>query len=232
MRWTERIRHLGTVGILLLALGACTEVRYQAEGADAPESTGYERTVLYKTERAFYDAPPRCVVLLPLKTSLKDGRQIRMVERAVARHLANRFDRVIGPDRRDRRLRALALDLSTASGRRSFAKATRCEAVVDAVTGGFETTFLLVWAQAKFGLTLTLARAADDIQLWRASHTASRSEGTLPTSPFSLPVGAFSAGRFHGDGEIFPSMVDDVARRLMASLPDTRGLMAERRRPR
>ena len=65
---------------------------------------------------------------------------------------------------------------------------------------------------------------ANGAELWRAAHQASRSEGTLPLSPMSVPIGAFSAGRFHGDADVFPSMADDVARRIVASLPDTRGL--------
>ena len=62
----------------------------------------------------------------------------------------------------------------------------------------------------------------DDVELWQAAHSASRSDGTAPISPASIPVGLFSAGRFIGDRDMFPSMVDDTVRRLLISLPDLR----------
>lgn len=210
--------------IAVLSVAACTTVRYEAEGESKSESELFERRVTYRVERAFYGTPPGCAVVLPLKTNLKDVRAIRTIENAIGRQLSTRIDRVIVPDARDRIARRIAVDPANPDGRRRLADSARCDTVVEAQTDGLESTYALVWAEARFGLTVRMSRARDGVTLWRASHQAQRSEGSLPLSLFSIPIGAFSAGKFKNDQDVFPSMVEDVARRIMASLPDMRGM--------
>ena len=109
-----------------------------------------------------------------------------------------------GPDHRDQFARKLAIDPTPPKDRMRFAQATRCDTAVEIVTKGLETTFMVVWAQAKLHLAMRLVRARDGKELWRAAHVASRSKGTIPLSPVSFPIGAFSAGRFRGDQDVFP----------------------------
>lgn len=220
MRWIDRF---AAIAIVPLLLGACTDIRYRSEGKAPPaEATPFDRTVSYQIERAFYDDPPRCAVVLTTRNKAGDGKRNRTIEAAVARHLAYRLDRVIGPDRRDVMIRDLAVDLGSATGRKRFAAMARCDAAALIETEGLATTYALVWANATLKLTVRLMRLRDGVELWHASHEASRSEGSLPLSVVSIPVGAFSAGRFQSDTDVFPSMAEDVARRIMASLPDTR----------
>lgn len=222
MRWTDRLAALLMAAALL---AACNHVRYQEAGKPPPEDgTPFDRTVSYHVARAFYSDPPRCAVVLPPETPAGDATRIRTVEAAVARHLGHRLDRVIGPDRREAMARDLAVDLRTPEGRRRFAALARCDSTALIETAGPESTFALVWAQARLALTVKLVRSSDGAELWRASHEARRSEGSLPLSLVGIPVGAFQAGRFQSDADVFPSMADDVARRIMASLPDTRSL--------
>lgn len=223
MTWSERI-----AALLLLAalLAACTSVRYQPEGkAPAEPETPFDRTVNYRIERAFYDDPPRCAVVLP-PAAAGGGKatQLRVVETTVARHLAHRLETVIGPDRRDTMARELAVDLGTPAGRKRFAAVARCDAAAVIETTGLETTYVVVWAHARLRLSVRLVRLADGVELWRGAHETSRSEGSLPLSLPSIPVGAFSAGRFQSDADVFPSMADDAVRRIMGSLPDMRNL--------
>ncbi len=222
------IKHLSSrlAATLLIGLGlaACSQVQYRAADTRKPEATlPFDRTVHFQVTRAFYESPPRCAFILPSQGEAAKSRPGRMIEEAAARQLSFRIERVIGPDHRDRLTRELAIDPTTPKGRMRFAQATGCDTAVEIVTNGLETTFVVVWAQAKLHLAMRLVRARDGKELWRAAHVASRSEGTIPLSPVSFPIGAFSAGRFHGDDDVFPSMADDVARRIVASLPDTRG---------
>ena len=211
------------ISAALLTLAACTEVRYLREGAAEPATGPLERTVVYKVEGDFYRSPPRCAVVMPVRWPDADRRLVRLVEETLSRHLTGKVDRVIGPVVRDREARRRVYDLGDAEQRRRLAGALGCDTVVEGETRTAESTFALVWAQTRFGLTVTLERAGDGGTLWRASHTASRSAGGLPLSVLDVPKGAFSAGRMMKDAEVFPSMVDDVVRRVMASLPDARG---------
>ena len=220
MTWNRRSACLAA---LVLVTAACTEVCYLREGDAGTAGGPLDRTVIYKVDGAFYRSPPRCAVVMPIRWPDADLRLVRQVEDALGRHLTAKVDRVIGPAARDRAARRRVYDLGDAEQRRRLARALGCDTVVEGETRAAESTFALVWARTRFGLAVSLERASDGRSLWRASHTAERSAGGLPLSILGMPKDAFSAGRLMKDGEVFPSMVDDVVRRVMASLPDTRG---------
>ena len=230
MRSISRRLQRTAAALVLIFAAACAPVQYRAEdSAGKSESSLFERTVDFRLDRRFYDDLPRCAFIVPSDLARTHPGKARVVEDAVARHLSHRLERVIGPHRRDRLMRERAIDPTTPQGRKRFAASTRCNAAIEIATAGPDSTFAIVWAQAKLQLSVRLVRTADGTELWRATHTASRSEGTLPLSPVSIPLGAFSAGRLHGDTDVFPSMADDVARRLSVSLPDTRGIFQTQR---
>lgn len=213
-----------------IGLAACTDVQYRGIDKSQPEAAEpFGRTVQFQVSRAFYDSPPRCAFILPLQGKAANSRAGKIIEEAAARQISFRIERVIGPDRRNRLLRQLAIDPTTPKGRERFARATNCDTAVEIMTEGLETLFVVVWAQSRLHLTMRLVRAKDGEELWRATHAASRSEGTIPTSPMSVPLGLLSAGRFYNDQDVFPSMADDVARRIVASLPDMRGAFQSKR---
>ncbi len=221
---TSRTARLAAILCVSAVTVACTQVQYRDDNnTPSDASLPFERTVDYQVSREFYVDPPRCAFIVPLQGAAAGTERGRVLEQAVARQLSLRLDRVIGPDRRDRLAREMAVDLQTESGSRRFAVASRCDAAVEVSTDGPEATFALVWAAAKLSLSLRLVRVRDGSELWRGRHAASRSEGTFPLSPLSIPIGAIGAGRFHSDADVFPSMADDVARRILISLPDTRG---------
>ena len=215
------------VGLAILALAGCrTEYRpYDArpvtgDAASADAMAG--REVRYQVARAFYRAPPECVVVLPApKGATRDTVAARRVERAVARHLRDRIPRVIGPLGRDRAARRLALDMSHPGDRRRFAELENCDAFVRWRTIGVSSDNLLVWSSRGFGLEVEMFREPDR-RLWRASHVAHRSDGGLPLTPISASIAIFEASWFSADSDIVPSMIDDTMRRLVVSLPDIR----------
>lgn len=215
------------LALAVAALGGCrTEYRSYDARPVAGEAAGAEmpagRKVLYRVEPAFYRAPPSCVVVLP--TPDHDGSRgvaAVQIERAVARHLRDRVPRVIGPLGRSRAVRRLALDLHDAGDRRRFAALERCDAFVRWRLLDASNDYLLVWSSRDVGLEVEMFREPDRT-LWKAAHVARRSDGSLPLSPISASIAIFEAGQFEADSDMLPSMIDDVMRRLVVSLPDVR----------
>ena len=197
-----------------IALASC---RTEYRAYDERPATSDDAPV----ERAFYRDPPQCVVVLPAPGGGPAGAAALRIERAVARHLRDKVPRVIGPLRRDRAARRLALDLNHAGDRRRFGQIESCDAFVRWRVIGLSSANFLVWSRRDFGLDVEMFREADRT-LWKASHVARRSDGGLPLSPLSAPVAIFEASRFSNDRDILPSMIDDAMRRLVVTLPDVR----------
>jgi hypothetical protein len=177
--------------------------------------------VRFEVAKAFYADPPDCVTILPIETP-PESAVAETIEGALARHLAGRVPRVIGPAERRRFERAAGLDLASAEDRRSFAATSRCRFFLRTTMDQLRNDYLLVWSGRSVGLSLELLPASGGEALWQARHVAARSDGALPLSPFSLVAGAFQAGQFQSDADILSSIVDDAARRMMATLPDVR----------
>jgi hypothetical protein len=236
---------------MLLSAGACTEVHYVKEplvtstpdpapedtsrddewdedaededGEGAQAATGlFGRTVNYKLADAYYQNPPRCVMVAPIMVEGMTEAATLMIEGAIIRHAAQRVDRVIEAHRVYKKLRAMALDIKNQKHLRHLARSFNCDAIMMPETKGAQGAYAVVFAQVSFGLKLTLTRARDGEVMWRGSHQASRSGGGLPLGLLGIPIIAFKAGRFSSDADVLPSMVDDVTRRIFASLPNIR----------
>ena len=82
---------------------------------------------------------------------------------------------------------------------------------------------MLVWSELRLGLEARLFRQRDGVELWKARHVARRSDGGLSFSPFGLVVNAYDANSFSSDGDIVVSVSEDLVRRIIASLPNTKG---------
>ncbi len=222
MRWRHATRTFCLAVVATLA-GACamttTYQSYDDPPADADDLLG--RRIDYYADRALYTAPPDCVVVLPAEKDAS-ARLASLVEPALARHLGGRFPRVIGPMERRRIARRLAVDLRDHGDRQHFARQTGCGAFVRWKVLDSADDYLLVWSRRRIGFEVAMFRGSDEKVLWKARHTGRRSDGTLPLSPLSLPFAAFEAGRFRSDDDILPSMIEDVARRIVVTLPDVR----------
>ena len=209
-----------------VALASCrTEYRAYGERPVTNDAATIEtldrRQVFFRVERAFYRDPPQCVVVLPASDGRAAGKASARIENAVARHLRDKVSRVIGPMRRDRAVRRLALDLNNAGDRRRFGQIERCDVFVRWRTIESSSGYFLIWSRRDFGLDIEMFRETDKT-LWKASHVARRSDGNLPLSILSAPLAIYEAGRFSTDQDMLPSMIDDTLRRLVASLPDVR----------
>lgn len=222
----SRRRVILAVAACAMALASCrTEYRSYGErpvtSDGAAQAALDTRRVFFRVERAFYRDPPACVVVLPAPHGQATAAVTSRIERAVARHLRDKIPRVIGPLRRNRAARRLALDLNHGGDRRRFAQIQQCDVFLRWRSTGSSSESFLVWSQRDFGLDVEMFREPGRT-LWKAAHAAHRSDGGVPLSPLSAPFAIYEAARFSNDQDILPSMIDDTLRRLVASLPDIR----------
>jgi len=216
--WTTMVLALLQTGLL----GACVNTEYVDWGAAPDEPPLGPRQVEYVLDTEFYRDPPFCAVVLPIRVNGRPVDFSDVIERTLARHLAGRLDRVIGPQERDHLERKLAVDLSDDRDRRIFARLQRCGHMVEAEPWRDGDTYALFWSEARIGLDVRMRRARDGFVVWRARHTATRTEGGLPTSFLSAAFNLFAAGSQHADPDVRLSVADDAVRRIVVSLPDTR----------
>jgi len=206
-----------------LGLAACAETRYvDLDSAKREGEENLSRTVYFRIDREFYLDFPNCVMVMRTTTAEDRAHSAQLVEAALARHLAMKVSRVIGPLQRDITARDMGADLSRPEDRRALAKSLQCPALVFADVVSHDLTYVVVYSEISIGLDIRMERTADARVLWRARHVADRSKGGLPLSPVGALIDGFISTRFASDREVTDSVVDDAVRRLVATLPDIR----------
>jgi len=188
---------------------------------EVPDSS-LSRSVAYEVTPAFELSPPECVVVLPFGDKDMSSGRSRSVERALARYLFEKVDRVVGPVERDHVAKLQGVDTRSSFGVEYLLRHFRCNFVIRSTPVGNNGTYALVWAQAKVGLQVQLEHGRRGTVLWRARHVATRSDGGFPFSPIGVAVNAFWATRFQSDQEKFKTLTDDAARRIMRTFPNVR----------
>ena len=212
----------GVIMLLMVGVHSCAPRMATTRGMTAATGVSHPG---YGLQDAFMRDPPACVVVLPAKTPGRPEIATRDVEASVERFLATRFDRVLAGAYRDRQARHLALDLARPEDLGIFAARTKCHHALSVTIGGGGLSYAVVWAERRVGLALRLTRIGDDeIPLWWARDGGARGDGGLPLSPLGIAGALFRAGRVAGDQGQGISLLDDVLRRMMRSLPDVRGL--------
>ena len=204
--------------IFLVLASGCSRTEYKSFGGVEKLPVSLSRTVHFYLSPEFEEAPPKCVVVFqPYKTDNSD--LSKSVEKSLIRHLSEKFSSVVGGKLRDHRAAYYSFDLKSSIDRLNFAKSIKCESFLEFQVIKPKHTYLLVWSEIKLGLEVRLFRQHDSVQLWRASHIVSRSDGGLSLSLFGFAVNAYEANVFSADAEIIESVSEDLVRRLMASLP-------------
>lgn len=174
----------------------------------------------------FFARPPDCVVVVTLPWSGVADVSAPLVEAAVARRLSDRVERVIGPVEREAIGRRLAVGLGDARDRRDFERVTGCGHVMEVRPLGPGSESLGFWAERRVGLALDLVEIGWERPVWTARGVSTRADGGLPLSVLGAIGAAVRADRFWKDADVPESLVDDLLRRLVRSLPDTRNLGA------
>jgi len=226
----RRIQQSLGVLILSISLAACAQTSYQtyervSSGTPTLEGGISSRKVTYEINKSFYRNPPTCIVVLNAIGSVR-ARHRHLVERVAARHLRGKIAHVIGPDERRALERRLGYDLANSRDLRDFSESkhnqVRCDHFVQIKVKGLEESYAFIWSHRRIHISMNITSIKSSESVWRAEHVASRGDGGLPLSPFSLGTAAFRAGQLYGDKDVFPSLIDDVYRRMLVTLPDVR----------
>jgi hypothetical protein len=207
----------------LCLLSGCVRTTHSAYDSGGEKTQAFERQVRFDVRDRFYRDPPRCTTVLSVQGAGPAGFK-EQVARAAARHFSGKVERVIGPFGRQRLTRRLAFNLSHPGDRRHYASRMRCGHFVGPTVDPVEESFALIWAGPNIGLSLTLTGVEREDILWRGSHQTTRGDGGLPISPLALGGAMIRAARARGDTDQVPSMIDDVLRRMLKTVPDVRGL--------
>ncbi len=190
-----------------------------ASGAETTAQDASQRTVTFALHPAYRSNPPGCAVISAAEQQHARSVLAGEVERALTAHLSLKMNRVISGRMRDRIVRRQAVDLNHPADRSAFARAQNCRSFLVWRFTEASETYLLAWSSRRIGLELELTGLSKADLLWRARHTVSRSGGGLPLSPVGLVIDSVNAGGFINDADITPSMIHDVVRRLLLTLP-------------
>ena len=205
----------------LVAVSCAPNTQFVPMGESASASPIGSRIVEYEIDPAFYATFPECVLVLPPSGGSKYGTLPAVVELALSRQLTTKIPRVIDPTQRDRAARRLGIDLSQPKEIEALAEELDCDTVAVTTLLGAESTYLLTWASIQIGLDSRLVRISDRRVIWRARHVSARSEGGLPLSPLGAIWNSVRSSRFVEDPDVPNSVIEDITRRLVASLPNT-----------
>lgn len=231
MRWALR---LGLI-ISALAISGCVgPMPLEVSGAAQRPEIGRDAAGAgQRLSNAFLRDPPACVLVLPtVSLSARSSISAAQVDAAVERFLAVRFDHVLAGAHRDRMARHLAVDLANPADLAVFARRMQCRHVLRVSVRGGGLSYAVIWAQRRIGLEISLYRVgAPDQPLWWGRRDGVKGDGDLPLSPLSVAGAMWRAARVAGDVEQGVSLLDDVLRRMLASLPDVRGLAPTRPQP-
>jgi len=213
--------------LITLASGSLTNVAGAAE-IDRPQpaiqkknTDNLQQYVVFDLNPRYHRDPPVCAVIRPADVKSASSVLAPLVDVAVATHAAGYLERVIAPRQRDRLVRKLAVDLNHPGDQLVFARSTGCRAVLTWRLIEATQTYAVSLSTRRVGLELVLRRFDQAEPLWQAQHIAERSDGGLSLNPFGLLIDSVRAGRFNANRDIMPSMIHDVVRRMLTTLPPT-----------
>ncbi|MDX1737630.1 MAG: hypothetical protein R3261_05305 [Alphaproteobacteria bacterium] len=217
------LKYLSFLPLVLFSTSACVSTKETAYKPDQTNLSVFEREVQYELSRDFWTQAPRCVTILPISTSQKGGADNSQIENAFGRYLFGKVERVISPQMRDRKTRTLALDLNYPVDRKYWAKATNCPYFMKLTPLDDQGNYALFWSRKAVGVEAILIDASENQSLWKARHVADRFNGGLPLSPFDAALSLFKANSLTFDQDVNASLADDLARRILATLPSITG---------
>lgn len=214
------MRHVALILPLLLA--ACSTPAYVDQGKAERAGALDLNPVLFQVHPAFGAAAPDCVAILPLavaetgepRATVADAARVRL---SLYAHLLTQAKRGIRPERVDKVLAEVGGDRNTL-GRR-----LNCAALMEGTVTEYGITFLGLYSSVTVGADLRLIRAADGAPLWQGRHVAANRDGGLPLDPVGLAMGLYGAIDNIRDEQVL-RVTDDLARRLVSTIPDTASL--------
>ncbi|TAN61676.1 MAG: tetratricopeptide repeat protein [Magnetospirillum sp.] len=211
------MRHLPAI-LAAAMLAACAPVTIDA-GRGAAEAPPEQSEVAFHLDDAYRAAPPDCVAVMPFAgaegVAPDDAERVR---RAVFAHLAPQGKRDVELQRVDTVLARLGERRSELA---AVAEGLRCGTLLRGRVSEYGHQFYGVYSRVAVGASLTMVRGADGAVLWEGRHLAASHGGSLPLSPIGLAMGMLDAAHNMEEEQLLRS-TDDLARRLVATIPDDR----------
>jgi len=216
-----------TVLVTAFLVGCSTPVYVDKSDPNATKTPSLSQ-VVYEVHDSYRTDPPECVAILPFTAKLSDDGdpvdditidQKEAVRRAVYAHLSPQ-------GKRDVELPRINFVLSQMSQAnlgddQLLGEKLRCDAIVRGEVIEYGSTFLIAYSRISVGAKVTMVRASDSALLWEGEHVATTHGGTIPLSPVGLAMGLFDATSNVSEEELL-RRIDDLARRLVKTIPDNR----------
>ncbi len=212
----QALTRIGFCFIAALAEG-CTATTYRPYDQRESAASPFERRVYAHVAPEMAQDMPRCVMIVPADPGLEHGIASR-VSGSLRRHLADRFERVIGSEETERAAGRMAYDGAGEQEQRALAAGIACGSLLRWRILDGSGRFAVILADQRFGLEIELVRARDGLALWQASHLGNRWAGGAPLSWLALPMAVAQAAQLHHDDDGFASLIEDVVRRMTATL--------------
>jgi len=211
------------VAMAALGLSACVSTGQQTTsyGTPAQAPPDLQRQVEVDLAEAYFIELPNCVTVLPMAD--EGGARFagsEILEGALVRYARDRFERVIGGTERLQLEDRMLIDLTNPDDRAYYTRRTRCRHFLEFMPWQDDSVYAVVWSRKTVGIDARITDASGEDHVWRARHVTARSDGGLPLSPIGAVIGIFEATSLESDQDLPDSMADDVARRLMATIPD------------
>lgn len=204
---------------LCLLLAACSTPVYVDKAKGGPEDAWPNR-VVFQVHPAWKQAPPDCIAILPLEAAQgSDPAASDSVRRALYAHLAPQ-------GKRDVELARVDFIARHEPEPARLAERLRCGTLLSGTVTDYRSSFYGVFSRVAVGARLRLVRAADGVILWEGEHVATTHGGAMPLSPIGLAMGIADAANNARDEQIL-SVADDLARRLMGTIPDDRDVVLD-----
>lgn len=204
---------------LVSLLAACASPTYVDAGKSGTSGPLDFNPVTFQVHTAFETPPPDCIAILPLAASETGDPRPTSADAAKVRlslfaHLATQSKRGIRPERVDRVLAEVGGD------RKALAERLKCPALIEGTVTEYGNTFLGIYSSVTVGADLRMIRAHDGAVLWEGRHVAANRDGAVPLDPVGIAMGVFGAVDNIRDEQVL-RVTDDLARRLVFTIPDT-----------
>lgn len=95
-----------------------------------------------------------------------------------------------------------------------------CDALLIGKVTKFGSGFFGLYSSVAVGAEVRIVRARDGAVLWEGHHVARSRGGSVPVSPIGVVMSIVNAAS-NLSGEQFKRVTDDLARRLVSTIPDT-----------
>lgn len=154
----------------------------------------------------------------PSEEYIKRQGQAETVRRAFYAHLSLHGQKDIELRRVD-----FVLSRMLAAERNDLARvgvALGCDALLIGKVTKFGSGFFGLYSSVAVGADVRIVRAWDGAVLWDGSHVARSRGGSVPVSPIGVIMSIVNAANNLG-GEQYKRVTDDLARRLVSTIPDT-----------